>query len=149
MMESLSLSFVGWFFTLFSAAVLVLGISIIGWLYRAGKLSERYLQGHIWNDALLLVIWNVGLAGGIGVLARQSFGRYLLVMFCWVLIALVVLSTANRLWALREARRAGPRPDWIRAISAALVLVVPVVALCGATIVTLRSDTAWRAFVGS
>ncbi|MBI4293297.1 MAG: hypothetical protein HY661_17620 [Betaproteobacteria bacterium] len=149
-MESLSLSFVGWFFTLFSAAVLVLGFSIIGWLYRSGKLGARYLQGgHLWNDALLLVIWNVGLAGGIGVLARQSFGRYLLGMFCWVLIALVVLSAANRLWALRQAHRDTPPGDWIRAISAALVLVLPVVALCGATIVTLRSEAAWRAFVGS
>lgn len=148
MMELLSLPFVGWFFALFSAAVLVLGFAIIGWLYRSGTLSARYLQGHIWNDALLLVIWNLGLAGGIGVLARQSFGRYLLGMFCWVLIALVVLSAANRLWALRQARPNGPPADWIRAISAALVLVLPVVALCGATIMTLRSEAAWRAFVG-
>ena len=148
-MTPLSPSFLGWFFTLFSGAVLALGSVIIGWLYRSGKLSERYLQGHVWNDALLLMIWNVGLAGGIGVLLRQSWGRYLLGLFCWVLIALVVLSAASRLLALREALRSEPHTSWVRAISAALVVVIPVVALCGAAIYSLKDEAVWRAFVGS
>ena len=145
-MTPISPVFLGWFFTLFSAAVLVLGSAIIGWLYRSGKLSERYLQGHVWNDALLVLLWNVGLAGGIGVLLRESWGRYLLGLFCWALIALVILSAANRLLTLREALRNDPHNSWIKAIPAALLLVLPVVALCGAAIFTLTDDAVWRAF---
>lgn len=147
-MEPLSLSFSGWFFALFSAAALVIGVSLLGWMYRSGRLSARYLEGHLLNDVLLVLIWNLGLAGGIGVLLRQSWGRYLLALFCWIMIALVVLSAANRLWALREVCRENPAANWTKAISAALVLVLPVVALCGATIMTLSNGAAWRAFVG-
>ncbi len=147
-MEPLSLSFSGWFFSLVSAAALIIGISILGWLYRSGKLSARYTQGQIWNDLLLLVIWNLGLAGGIGVLLRQNWGRYLLGLFCWVLIALVVLSSVNRIWTLRQACREGPRMSWIKAAWGALLLILPVVAFCGATIATLTNDAAWHAFVG-
>lgn len=147
-MEPLTLAFVGWFFTLFSALVLALGAAVVAWLYRSGRLSPRYLQGHVWNDVLLVAIWIAGLAGGMGVLAREPWSRFLLEMFCWVMIALVILSATTKLLALREARPNEPRAHWVSAISAALVVALPVVALCGATIVTLRSDVAWRAFTG-
>jgi len=72
--------------------------------------------------------------------------RYLLGLFCWALIALVILSAANRLLTLREALRNDPHNSWIKAIPAALLLVLPVVALCGAAIFTLTDDAVWRAF---
>lgn len=146
-MQPLSLAFSGWFFALFSAAALVIGISLIGWLYRSGRLSARYLEGHLWNDLLLVLIWNLGLAGGVGVILRQTWGRYLLALFCWIMIALVILSAASRLWALRQVCRENPAVNWTRAISGALVLVLPVLALCAATIMTLTNEAAWRAFV--
>ena len=91
-MELLPLGFIGWFFTGMSAAVLVVGAAVVSWLHRSGRLGARYLQGIVWGDVLLLAIWVLGLAGGIGVLQRATWGRFALELFCLVLIALTVLT---------------------------------------------------------
>lgn len=143
----LSLGFIGWFFTLASAAALALGTVLILILARSDELARRYLSYSVWNDLLLAAIWVLGLVGGIGVLRLAPWGRYLLELFCWALIVLLALSAATRLYALRDQHdRNGPPVNWIAAIAGLMVIVVPLIALCAATILTLRSPETYKAF---
>jgi hypothetical protein len=142
----LSLAFIGWFFALTSAAALVLGAVLIAMLATAGDLQRRYLAYSIWNDLLLAAIWVLGLAGGIGVIRLQPWGRYLLELFCWALIVLLPLSAASRLYALRQAEPGRPQVNWLGAIAGITLILIPVIAICAATIVTLRGPEATKAF---
>jgi len=99
----LSLAFIGWFFALTSAGALLMGAALIVILATAGDLQRRYLSYSIWNDLVLAAIWALGLAGGIGVIRLQPWGRYLVELFCWALIVLLLLSAASRLHALKQA----------------------------------------------
>jgi len=142
----LPLAFIGWFFTLMSAAALTVGALLISMLVRAGNLERRYLEYSFWNDFVLGAIWVLGLAGGIGVIRLQPWGRYLLELFCWALIVLVLLSAATRLYALRQPGPDSEPVNWMGAIAGAALILVPVIAICAATIVTLRSPATLRAF---
>jgi len=81
-----------------------------------------------------------GMAGGAGVLLGKSWSRPVLEFFCWVLMALLSLSAFGR-W------RAAPPPRTLFALSLAM-FVLPVIAVCVATIVTLRGETALRILSG-
>jgi len=142
----LSLAFIGWFFTLASAGALVLSAALIGTLLKSGDLSRRYLSYSFWNDLVLGAIWVLGLAGGIGVIRLQPWGRYLLELFCWALIVLAPLSAATRLYALKRPEPNAPPTNWLGAIAGVTLVVLPLVAICAATIVTLRSPEAMKAF---
>jgi hypothetical protein len=142
----LSLAFIGWFFTLTSAGAVLLSVILIATLFNAGELSRRYLSYSFWNDLMLGAIWVLGLAGGIGVIRLQPWGRYLLELFCWALIVLMLLSAASRLYALRRSGPGDPPVNWLGAISGVTLIVVPLLAICAATIVTLRSPEALKAF---
>jgi hypothetical protein len=142
----LPLGFIGWFFTLASAAALGLGAFLVLVLLRSGELSRRYLSYSVWNDLLLAAIWTLGLIGGIGVLGLQPWGRYLLELFCWALIVLLALSAATRLYALREQQGQEAPVDWLAAIAGLMVIVIPLIALCIATILTLRNPEVYKAF---
>src|SRR5882672_9854817 len=109
----LPLPFIGWFFTLASAAALALGGVLILALARAGEMQRRYLTFSFWNDALLAGIWILGLAGGIGVIRLQPWGRTALELFCWALIVLILLSAASRLYALTRPRAGEPPMNWV------------------------------------
>ena len=89
---------------------------------------------------MLFGIWILGLAGGTGVLLGKSWSRGVLELFCVVLTVLASLTAWQRY-------RATPPPRGTLAISLALFLV-PLVAVCIATILTLRSETALRTFAG-
>jgi hypothetical protein len=142
----LSLAFIGWFFTLSSVGALVFGGLLVLMLVRAGDLERRYLSYSVWNDLLLAAIWVLGLAGGIGVIRLQPWGRYLLELFCWALIVLLLLSAASRLYALREPQPGKPPVNWLGAIGGITLILIPALAICAATIVTLRSAEAMKAF---
>lgn len=143
----LSLGFIGWFFTLASAGALALGAVLILILVRSGELARRYLGYSVWNDLLLAAIWVLGLVGAIGVLRLAPWGRYLLELFCWALIVLLALSAATRLYALRDQRDPnGPPVNWIAAIAGLMVIVIPLIVLCAATILTLRSPETYKVF---
>jgi hypothetical protein len=142
----LPLAFIGWFFTLASAGALVLGAALIVILATAGDLQQRYLAYSIWNDLVLAAIWVLGLAGGIGVIRLQPWGRYLLELFCWALIVLLLLSAATRLYALRQPHPGAPPVNWLGAIAGITLILIPALAICAATIVTLRSPEAMKAF---
>jgi len=143
----LSLGFIGWFFALASAGALALGAVLILILVRSGELARRYLGYSVWNDLLLAAIWVLGLVGAIGVLRLAPWGRYLLELFCWALIVLLALSAATRLYALRDQRDPnGPPVNWIAAIAGLMVIVIPLIVLCAATILTLRSPETYKVF---
>jgi len=142
----LSLAFIGWFFTLTSAGALVLGAALIVILATAGDLQQRYLSNSIWNDLVLAAIWALGLAGGIGVIRLQPWGRYLLELFCWALTVLSLLSAASRLYALGQSEPGRPPVNWLGAIGGVTLILIPVLAICAATLVTLRSPEAMKAF---
>jgi hypothetical protein len=142
----LSLAFIGWFFTLICAGALALGAALIVIMASAGDLQRRYLGYSVWNDLVLAAIWVLGLAGGIGVLRLQPWGRYLTELFCWALIVLMLLSAASRFYALRQPNPGAPPVNWLGAIAGATLVLVPLLAICAATIVTLRSPEAMKAF---
>jgi len=139
-MDLLSLPLVGWLYVTACAAALGLGIWLTVGLHFSGEEARRQLAERVLDDSLLFAIWIMGLAGGIGVLLEKSWSRWLLELFCWVLIVLVCLSSFSR-W------RAAPPPRGFLAVSMAL-FALPLAAFCIATILTLRSETAQRVLAG-
>ena len=139
-MDVLNLALVGWLFSVGSGLALALGIWLIVGLHHSGEEVRKRLAERVLDDSLLFGIWILGLAGGVGVLQEKSWSRWVLELFFWVLVALVFLSAFNR-W------RAAPPPRGLLALSLAL-FVLPVVALCGAAILTLRGETALRVLAG-
>jgi hypothetical protein len=144
---TLPLPLIGWFYTVASVLALGLGAGLIMSLHRAGELERRFLSRTVWNDAALFGIWVLGLVGGIGVLALKPWGRHILEFFCWTLIVLVALSAATRLYLLKRHQAVEP-VSWVPAIAGLFVIAVPIVAICAATIVTLRSEPVRQAFSG-
>jgi hypothetical protein len=115
---------------------------------RAGDLHRRYLSYSLVNDLMLAAVWMLGLFGGIGVIRLQPWGRYLLELFCWALIVLLVLAAATRLYSLSRPNPGDPPPNWLGAIAGVTLILIPALAVCGATIFTLRGADALKAFSG-
>ncbi len=138
-MELLSLDLIGWLFSVTSGIALVLGMLIMGMNY-SHEATRSAARKRIVEDVSLIVIWTLGLAGGVGVLLGKDWSRSALEFFCWTLMVLLLMSCWSWL-------RAAPRPRNMRAIQLAL-LVLPVLAICVATIYTLRSETAQRVLSG-
>ena len=139
-MDILNLSLVGWLFAVGAGFALGLGIWIIIGLHLSGEGVRRQLASRVLDDSLLFGIWILGMAGGIGVLLEKSWSRWVLELFCWTLIVLIFLSAYTR-W------RAAPPPRGLLLLSIALFLI-PMVAICIATILTLRGETALRVLAG-
>jgi len=142
----LPLAFIAWFFAVTSAGALVIGAALIFMLVRAGDLHSRYLSYSYLNDIMLAAVWMLGLFGSIGVIRLQPWGRYFLELFCWALIVLLLLSSASRLYALRHESAAGQPVNWLGAIAGITLILIPVLAICAATIVTLRSPDSMKLF---
>jgi len=142
----LPLAFIGWFFALTSAGALLLGSALIFMLARAGDLERRYLSYSYLNDLVLAAVWLLGLFGGIGVIRLQPWGRYLLELFCWALIVLLLLSTTSRVYALKQPNPDAPPVNWLGALAGITLILIPALTICAATIVTLRSPEALKAF---
>ena len=136
-MELLPLSLIGWLYTLVSGGALALGAWLIAGVHLGGGEARRQLAARTLDDMMLLGIWILGLAGGIGVLLGKGWSRPVLELFCWALMVLLALSAWSRL-------RAAAPPRATLALSLGLLLI-PVFALCAATILTLRSESALRA----
>lgn len=137
-MDLLPLPLIGWVFTLGSGAALLLGGWMIVGIHRSGPDARRQLAARVLDDTLLFGIWILGLAGGIGVLLRKAWASMVLELFCWTLMVLVLLSAWNRL-------RAAPPPRGTLVVSLVL-FAVPIIVICVATVLTLRSDAARAAF---
>ena len=140
-MDALPLPVIGWLYTIVSSAALLLGAYIVAGLHLQGEGERRQLLKRVVEDAVLFGIWILGLAGGIGVLLAKPWSRSLLEFFCWVIAALTLFSAYTRLRAPGAVRRG------TLALSVAL-FVLPVLAVCGATIYTLRGEEAVRVLGG-
>lgn len=139
-MDLLNLTLIGWLYSIACAAALGLGIWLTLGLHYREEGAREHLKARAFEEALLFGIWIMGLAGGVGVLLEQSWSRWVLELFCWVLIALVGMSSFSR-W------RVAPPPRGLLAVSMVL-FALPVAAFCIATILTLRSETAARTLTG-
>ncbi len=125
----------------------MLGALTIVTMHRSGDTARDMLSRTVLNDVLLFAIWVLGLAGSIGVLRLESWGRDLLEFFCWVLIPLVAFSGIQRLSGARKIVEAeGGQMRWMPAIAGVLVVALPLVVFAGASIYTLRSSEAQQAF---
>ena len=136
-MGELPLPVIGWLYTIVSTAALLLGAYLVAGLHLQGEAARSQLAARVLEDAVLFGIWLLGLAGGVGVLLLEPWSRVLLEFFCWVIVVLTLFSAYKRL------RAAGPVRRGTLALSAAL-FVLPVIAVCGATIFTLRGEEAIR-----
>jgi hypothetical protein len=141
-LPTLPLPFIGWFFAIASFAALAIGALLLRHLLRGGTIPPEYQQSRIVGDFALLLVWLIGLASAFGLLNGFSWGRTGLEYFCWVLIALTLLSGGTRLAAYRRhAQGPGLTPrGWVVAVAGVMLVALPLVALCGVTILTLRSD---------
>ena len=129
-MAPLSLSLIGWLFTVVSALALALGAWLVIGVHYSGEDARRHLASRVIDDTVLFAIWILGLVGGIGVLRGASWSAPVLEFFCWVLMVLVALVAISRF-------RAAPRPRGKLGLSL-VIFVLPVLALCGTTIYSLR-----------
>lgn len=139
-MDLLSLTLIGWLFSIASGLALVLGGWLIVVIHLRDEAARKELSARVLDDTVLFGVWILGLAGGVGVLLDRSWSRPVLELFCWVLMVLVTLSAVSR-W------RTAPRPRGLLALSLAL-FVLPIAAVCIATILTLRGETALRVLSG-
>jgi hypothetical protein len=136
-MDVLPLEVVGWVFTVACSIALVLGTFLtIGARARA----KQELATRLLDDFMLFSIWLLGLVGGVGVLAGKGWSRPVLELFCWALMILISMSAMKRFRLL-------PPPRLFAGVSLA-VFIAPVIALCIATILTLRSAEAVRVLSG-
>ena len=138
-MDLLSLELIGWLFSIGSGIALVLGGLIVALYYSRAK-ERSNLHRRVVEDLVLFAIWLLGLAGGVGVLLGKAWSRPALELFCWTLMVLLLMSCWSSL-------RAAPPPRGLRAVSMGL-FVTPVIAVCIATILTLRSESALRVLAG-
>ncbi|MBI5912146.1 MAG: hypothetical protein HY848_19630 [Betaproteobacteria bacterium] len=139
---TLPLAFIGWFFAIVSFAALAIGVLLLQQLFRSGKIPPEYLQSRIVGDVALLLVWLIGLVSAFGLLNGFSWARTGLEYFCWVLIALTLLSGGTRLATYRrhpQGQGLTPR-GWIVATAGVMLVALPLIALCGVSILTLRSD---------
>lgn len=139
-MDLVNLELIGWFFSVGSGIALALGSWLIIGLHYSGDGVRKPLSKRVLEDSVLFGIWLLGLASGIGVLLGKSWSRPALELFCWTLLILLLMSCWSRL-------RLTPPPRTMLALRLAL-FVLPVVAICVATILTLRSETALRLLAG-
>jgi len=139
-MDLLDLSLIGWLYSIGSGLALAAGMWLVVAIYLHDEAARKELAARVLENSLLFGIWILGMAGGAGVLLGKSWSRPVLEFFCWVLMALLSLSAFGR-W------RAAPPPRTLFALSLA-TFVLPVIAVCVATIVTLRGETALRILSG-
>ena len=139
-MDALSLELVGWLYTVGCGLAMLLATWLTIGLYMTGETGRRALAERLLDDMLLYSIWLAGLAGGIGVLSGLAWSRWVLELFCWVLMVLSFMSAYGR-W------RAAPPPRGLLLVSLSL-FIMPLVAFCIATILTMRGETALRVLSG-
>lgn len=135
----LPLHVIGGFYTLICAVALTSGVFILLALRRDGRSPG-------WLDRLLFAAWAVGLAGGVGILLEKSWGLYVLEIFCLSLVVLLCYSVSQRYKELKNLAKQ-TEVNWLGAFAGLVLVSVPIVFICYATIASLRSEAA-RAALG-
>ncbi len=137
---ALPLAFIGWFFAIASFAALAIGVFLLQQLFRSGKIPPEYLQSRIVGDFALLAVWLIGLVSAFGLLNGHAWARTGLEYFCWVLIALTLLSGGTRLatYARHPQDQALTPRGWMVAVAGVMLIALPLLAICTVAINTLR-----------
>jgi hypothetical protein len=138
-MDVIPLHIIAAFYTLLCAVALTSGVFIVLSLRRQGKSPS-------WLDRTLFVAWAFGLAGGIGVLLKQSWGLYVLELFCLALVVFLCYSMWQRYKELKKLSQ-HTEVNWLGAFAGLTLVSVPIVFICYATVASLRSEAA-RAALG-
>jgi len=146
MLDTFDLDFIGWFYATACGIVILFGLAVFALLYARGTIKERYKDYNILNDVMLLMIWVIGFGGAIGVIDRSQWGQFLLQLFCWMLMALVVLSASSRMYTVHKLGQGVTRKDWIQMFISVTLFVLPIMVFCIATILSLRTEAARSAF---
>lgn len=139
-MELLPFAAIGWVAIIVSGVAIGLGAWLIVGLHLQGGSLRDQLARRVIDDTVLFGIWFLGFAGGVGLLLEKPWSRWAMELFCWVLAALVLMSSYSR---LRVAE-----PPRSRVFMGHLLFIVPVIAWCAAAILTLRSAAAQRLLGG-
>ena len=141
----LSLSLIGWIYTLASVAALAGGVvTTIAW--RRSSEQARALAHRNWLiDIITFGLWTVGLVAGVGFLQRRPWSLEILEFFCYGLIVLMVMSIASRFRDMKRQTH-DHKINWLGALGGIMLVSVPVVVLCYATIATVHSDATRAAF---
>ena len=146
MLDTFDLDFIGWFYATACGIVILFGLAVFALLYARGTIKERYKDYNILNDVMLLMIWVIGFGGAIGVIDRSQWGQFLLQLFCWMLMALVVLSASSRMYTVHKLGQGVTKKDWIQMFISVTLFVLPIIVFCIATILSLRTEAARAAF---
>jgi hypothetical protein len=139
-MVLMPIAVIGWLITVACAIALGVGIWMVIGLHFSGPDAKRQLASRVLDDTILFSIYILGLVGGIGLLLRKSWSAGVVQLFCWTLIALVLLSAWQR-W------RAAPPPRNLL-LTSLLLFAVPIIVFCGVSILTLRNEAALGALGG-
>lgn len=139
-MDLLPLAVIGWLIVVACGIALAIGIWMVIGLHFSGPDAKKHLASRVLDDTILFSIYILGLVGGIGLLRGKSWSAAAVQLFCWTLIALVLLSAWQR-W------RAAPPPRNLLLVSL-LLFVVPLIVFCVFSILTLRSAPALGALGG-
>ena len=70
-MDLLSLSLIGWLFSIASGLALVLGGWLIAAIHLRDEAARKELAARVLDDTVLFGVWILGLAGGIGILLEK------------------------------------------------------------------------------
>jgi hypothetical protein len=136
-MELLPLPVIGWLSVILSSVAIGLGAWLIVGMHLQGEEMKSQLASRVLDDTLLFGIWILGFTGGVGLLLGKSWSRVALELFCWALIMLVLMASYSRL-------RVAPPPR-TQVFMGHLLFLIPLIAFCAATILTLRSEAALKA----
>lgn len=140
--QALPLPVIGWLYTVVCGAALLFGAWIVVGLHLQGEDARRELARSVFEDLLLFGIWILGFAGGVGVLLHRPWSRPLLEFFCWVLAVMTLFSVFAR---LRQSLAADSRGTLVLSLA---LFAGSIVAVCGATIYSLRTPEVVRALSG-
>lgn len=129
---------IGILYTIVPLAVLATSAFAFASLRRSGNLGAPYRRTHGPKDAVFLLAYVTALAGGVGILAGQPWGRAVAEGVSWAMLALVLAYGALRVWAwvtvaseMRMPLRSGVIGNWLGGLI--------VVALLGSAIGYLRA----------
>lgn len=131
-MDELPLPVIGWLFAFVCGLALSVGIWMIIGLHFSGADARKHLASRVVDDTLLFGIWILGMVGSVGLLLGKSWSPAVMQFFCYTLMALVLISSWQRL-------RAAPKPRTLFTVSL-LLFVVPIVMMCVAAILSLRNE---------
>lgn len=136
-MELLPLAVIGWALVVASGGAIALGGWLIAGMLRRGGELRDHVASRVLDDFVLFGIWMLGFAGGVGLLLLKPWSRWAVELFCWAVTVLLLMSSYSRLRVVEPPRS--------HAVMGHLLFLIPVIAFCAATILTLRSESALRA----